>query len=111
VEAAGAIAPERAANPPAAGVFVLAGLGTCVDGLGGYWALESVAAVLLAKGFVFQNAKLSLPPDWQPARPTSAIMANTHCARWIPMAKVSFWKLDIAKGRENLPYDLRVELM
>ena len=73
--------------------------------------MESLAAVLLAKGFVFQNAKLSLPPDWQPARPTSAIMANTHCARWIPMAKVSFWKLDIAKGRENLPYDLRVELM
>ena len=107
----GAVAPDRAAKPLAVGVLVLAGLGVCVDGFGGYWALESLAAVLLAKGFVFQNAIPSLPPDWQPARPTNAIMANTYCARWIPMAKASFWKLDTAKGRKRLPYDLRVELM
>jgi hypothetical protein len=59
----GTVVPERVAKPLAAGVLVLDGLGTCVDGLGGYWALESLDAVLLANGFDFQNAKLLLPLD------------------------------------------------
>jgi len=110
-EAADGVVLERAARPLAAGVLVLVGGGVCVDGFGGYWAFESFAAVLPAKGFVFQNARLLLPPDWQPARPNIAITANANCARWIPMAEVSFWKPDIEKGREEPPYDLRVEWM
>jgi len=110
-EDADGAALERAARLLAAGALVLAGGVACVDGFGGYWGFESFAAVLPAKGFVFQNAKLLLPLDWQPARPNSAITANANCARWIPMAEVSFWKPDIETGREKSPDDLRVELI
>ena len=91
------------ARPFAAGALVLAGLGTCVDGLAGYWALAVLESVLLGGGFDFQNAKLLLPLDWQPARPISAITANAYCARWIPMVNASLWKLDIKKGERYCP--------
>jgi hypothetical protein len=62
-----------------------------------------LAAVLLLRGFDFQNARLLLLPDVQPARPANAITANAKRARWIPMAIASLWKLDIEKGERNSP--------
>jgi hypothetical protein len=80
-------------------VVVPAGLAACVEGLAGYWGLAGVLeAVLLAKGFEFQNAELLLPLDWQPTRPNIAIVANAYRARWIPMAKASSWRLEFKKG-------------
>ena len=99
---------ELAVSPLAVAVLASAGLGTCDDGFGGYWGFE-VAAVLLLNGLDFQNARLLLPPDWQPARPVSAIAAHTKRARRIPIKRF-LWKTRHREGRKERPCDLLVEV-
>ena len=90
------MAPGLLARPLAVEVFVPLGPGTCVDGLGGYF---DPLAVLLLSGFVFDAVEL--PLDWQPTSPATAIKASVYRARWIAMARMSFWNMDIEKGRNT----------
>ena len=73
------------------------------------WSAYTLAAVLLLNGFAFDNAVLP-PLDWQPTRPTSAITASVYRARWIAMARTSFWKWTSRRAGTPVPYDLPVEL-